>query len=84
MSSGTMAAALRRLGYEQGSFTPHGFRSMASTILNDNGFLGDAIERQLAHVEGNKIRGIYNHAEHLEVRREMMQWWGDWLDSLRS
>ena len=84
MSSGTMAAALRRLGYEQGSFTPHGFRSMASTILNDNGFLGDAIERQLAHVEGNKIRGIYNHAEHIEIRREMMQWWGDWLDNVKG
>lgn len=85
MSDGTVNAALRRLGYAQGEMTAHGFRSMASTILNESGrWPPDAIERQLAHVEGNSVRAAYNYAQHIEARREMMQWWGDWLDSLRE
>jgi integrase len=56
------------------------FRSTASTILNENGFAPDVIERQLAHAERNKVRAAYNHAEHLPERRKMMQWWADYLD----
>ena len=62
--------------------TPHGFRGMASTLLNEHGFPPDVIERQLAHVEGNAVRAAYNRAEYLDQRREMMQWWGDYLDGL--
>lgn len=57
---------------------------MASTILNENGWPTDAIERQLAHVERDSVRAAYNYAEHLEVRRKMMQWWADWLDGLMN
>ncbi len=57
--------------------TGHGFRSMASTILNEQGWHADAIERQLAHAERNKVRGAYNYAEHLPERRKMMQAWAD-------
>lgn len=64
--------------------TAHGFRSMASTILNENGFNSDWIERQLAHVEGNKVRAAYNYAEYLAERKTMMQWYADMLDSLRN
>ena len=61
----------------------HGFRGMASTILNESGkFRPDVIERQLAHVEGSKVRGAYNHAEYLEERTEMMQWYADYLCDL--
>jgi len=84
MSDGTMNAAIRRLGYTQEQFTPHSFRSMASTILNEHGWPPDAIERQLAHVEKNSVRAAYNHAEHLEIRKKMMQWWGDWLEKTHS
>jgi len=65
-------------GWEE--VTGHGFRSMASTILNENGWPADVIERQLAHIEKNEVRAAYNHAEYLDQRREMMQWWADWLD----
>ena len=64
--------------------TAHGFRSMASTLLNENGFPPDHIERQLAHVEGNSVRAAYNYAEYLPERRKMMQWWADYLDELRT
>ena len=80
MSDNTINSALRRLGYSKDEMTGHGFRSMASTILNENGWTPDAIERQLAHVEGNSVRAAYNYAEHLEERRRMMQWWADYLD----
>ena len=83
MSENTINGALRRLGYTNDEFTGHSFRSMASTILNENSWNRDAIERQLAHVEGNSIRAAYNYAEHLEERRRMMQWWADYLDELR-
>jgi integrase len=62
--------------------TGHGFRSMASTILNEQGWSGDAIERQLAHAERNGVRAAYNYAEHLPERRKMMQAWADHLDAL--
>ena len=64
--------------------TGHGFRSMASTLLNEQGWNRDAIERQLAHREPNAIRDAYNRAEHLATRSEMMQRWADYLDSLTA
>lgn len=84
MSENTLNAALRRLGYDKNTMTAHGFRSMASTILNEQQWHGDAIERQLAHGERDKIRGSYNFAEHLPERRRMMQSWADYLDGLRA
>lgn len=72
------------MGYHNRT-TGHGFRHTASTILNESGlFSADAIERQLAHVQGNKVRAAYNHAQHLPERREMMQWWADFLDRLAA
>lgn len=84
MSDNTVTGALRRLGYTGEEMTGHGFRSMASTILNEHGWNRDAIERQLAHSERNKVRAAYNYAEHLPERRKMMQWWADYLDQLKS
>ena len=82
MSENTVNAALRRLGYASDEMTGHGFRSMASTLLNENGWNRDAIERQLAHGERDAVRAAYNYAEFLPERREMMQWWADYLDKL--
>ncbi len=82
MSENTIRMGLRTMGYANGEMTPHGFRAMASTLLNENGFPPDVIERQLAHVEGNAVRAAYNHAEYLPERRKMMQWWADYLDEL--
>lgn len=79
MSENTMLYALYRMGYRHQA-TGHGFRSTASTILNEHGFRPDVIERQLAHNERNKVRAAYNHAQYLTERREMMQWWADFLD----
>lgn len=62
--------------------TAHGFRTLASTTLNEEGFNRDVIERQLAHVEQNKVRDAYNRYEYIKERVEMMQWWGDYLDEL--
>lgn len=84
MSENTVTAALRRMGYQSGEMTGHGFRSMASTLLNEQGWHRDAIERQLAHGERNKVRAAYNYAEHLPERRKMMQAWSDYLDGLRN
>lgn len=84
ISENTVNAALRRLGYEGSDFTAHGFRSMASTLLNEQGWHRDAIERQLAHGERDKVRAVYNHAEHMPERRKMMQAWADYLDELRT
>lgn len=84
MSENTVNAALRRLGYTTDQMTGHGFRSMASTLLNEQGWHRDAIERQLAHAERDNVRAAYNYAEHLPKRREMMQAWADYLDSLAS
>ena len=84
MSENTVTAALRRLDYASGEMTGHGFRSMASTLLNEQGWHRDAIERQLAHGERNKVRAAYNYAEHLPERRKMMQAWADYLDGLRA
>jgi integrase len=64
--------------------SPHGMRATASTLLNEIGFRPDVIERQLAHTERNRIRATYNRAEYLEERREMMQYWADFIDGLCS
>jgi integrase len=79
MSENTMLYALYRMGYHSRA-TGHGFRSTASTILNEHGFRPDVIERQLAHSERNSVRAAYNHAQYLPERRKMMQWWADYLD----
>jgi integrase len=91
MSENTVNKALRLLGYAQDEMTGHGFRTMASTLLNEQHtaqderrFSGDWIERQLAHVESNKVRAAYNAAEYLPQRRKMMQWWADYLDGLKA
>jgi integrase len=84
MSESAILAALRRLGYSKEEMTPHGFRAMASTTLYEKGWPGDAIERQLAHVESNSVKAAYSHAQFMDVRREMMQWWADYLDKLRG
>jgi integrase len=82
MSEGTILAALRRMGYAKDEVSGHGFRRTASTFLNEMGFNRDWIERQLAHREGNEVRGAYNAAHYLAERRVMMQRWADHLDQL--
>jgi integrase len=84
MSENTVNAALRRLGYGSDDMTGHGFRSIASTLLNEQGWNRDAIERQLAHAERDSIRAAYNYAEHMPERRKMMQAWADYLDGLAN
>ena len=81
MSNNTMLFALYRLGYK-GKMTGHGFRAVASTILNEQGYRADVIERQLAHTERNAVRAAYNRAEYLPERRKMMQDWADYIESL--
>src|SRR5439155_20348517 len=81
ISNNPMLFALYRLGYK-GKMTGHGFRAVASTILNEAGFHADVIERQLAHCERNDVRGAYNRAEYLPERRAMMQQWADMLATL--
>lgn len=75
--------ALDILGYA-GKQTGHGFRHIASTNLNELGYMGDAIEKQMAHDKKGSIRAVYNHAQHLEERRKIMQVWADFLDLLRE
>jgi integrase len=85
MSENTLTLALRTLGYAGNVMTAHGFRSMASTLLNEQQLWHPgAIERQLAHAPRNKVRAAYNYAEHLPERRRMMQAWADYLDQLRE
>lgn len=79
ISNNTMLTALYRMGYA-GRATIHGFRSTASTILNENGFSSDWIERQLDHIERDQVRAAYNTAQWLPQRREMMVWWANYLD----
>lgn len=78
----TLNSGLHRLGFK-GIQTLHGFRHTASTLLNEQGFSGDWIEKQLAHEQGS-VRGVYNKAEYLEQRAKMMQAWADYLDGLQS
>lgn len=85
MSENTINAALRRLGYAQDEMTGHGFRAMASTLLNELGkWNPDAIERQLAHADRNAVRGAYTRGEYWNERVAMMQEWSDYLDQLRD
>ena len=84
MSENAILAALRRMGYTKEEMTGLGFRSMASTLLHEQGWNHQAIERQLAHAERNAVSAAYNFAEHLPERRKMMQAWADYLDSLKS
>lgn len=79
ISENAVLLVIRQIGFE-GLASGHGFRHQFSTILNENEWPHDAIERQLAHSDKNSIRGIYNHAQYLDKRREMMQWWADWID----
>ena len=84
MSENAVLAALRRMGYTKEEMTGHGFRSMASTLLHEQGWNHQAIERQLAHAERNAVSAAYNFAEHLPERRKMMQAWADYLDGLKA
>jgi integrase len=82
MSENTLTYAIRkRLGFDA---TAHGFRTTASTILNESGFRVDVIERQLAHGERNKVRAAYNRSQYMAERTEMMQWYADYLDGLKA
>lgn len=82
ISNGTVLMALRRMGY-QGRMTGHGFRTLASTILNEKSYAPDVIERQLAHEDSDKIRSAYNRAEYLLERKKMMQDYADLLDAMK-
>lgn len=82
MSATTINRALEHMGYASGLWTGHDFRATASTQLHEMGYRPEVIERQLAHVEGNKTKAAYNHAEYLPERREMMQAWADWIDAV--
>lgn len=83
ISENTINAALRRMGYSKDQMTGHGFRATASTMLNEQGWKPDAIERQLAHAERDSSRASYNHAQFLPERRKMMQAWSDYLDGIK-
>jgi integrase len=80
MSNNTLLYALYRLGY-QGRMTGHGFRGLASTILNENDFDDEHVDLQLAHMKRNKVSAAYNHAKYLKQRTAMMQWWADYLEA---
>jgi integrase len=83
MTATTINRALERMGY-RGKFSAHGFRSTASTLLHEQGYRPEVIERQLAHAERNKVKAAYNHAEYLKERKTMMQQWASYIDSLRQ
>lgn len=85
MSENTLNAGLRRLGYASDEMTAHGFRAMASTLLNESGkWSPDAIEKALAHGDSDKVRAAYHRGDHRDERVEMAQWWSDYLDVLRK
>ncbi len=90
MSDNTMRRAIFKLGYDgetdgYSKAVPHGFRANASSILNEHGFNADAIERQLSHMERNNVRAAYiYHAQYLDIRKDMMQWWSDHLDERKE
>ncbi|MXP27155.1 integrase arm-type DNA-binding domain-containing protein [Altererythrobacter indicus] len=85
MSDNTINAGLRRLGYTSDEMTGHGFRAMASTLLNESGkWHPDAIERALAHGDSDKVRAAYHRGAHWDERVRMAQWWSDYLDQLRK
>ncbi|WP_366523400.1 site-specific integrase [uncultured Microbulbifer sp.] len=90
MSDNTMRRAIFKMGWDgtqegKSKANPHGFRATASSILNETGFNPDAIERQLSHMERNGVRAAYiHHARYMDERKEMMQWWANYLDEMRS
>ena len=84
MSENAVNVAIRRMGYTKEQMTAHGFRAMASTLLNEAGYRLDVIEAQLAHTSADKIRAIYNRAQYMDERRKLMQDWADMLDAMRS
>jgi integrase len=84
ISDMALLTALRRMGISKEEMTIHGFRSTASTLLNAQGWSADVIERQLAHVERNKVRAAYNRHDYLPERRKMMQAWANYLDELKA
>ncbi|WP_387467488.1 tyrosine-type recombinase/integrase [Photorhabdus sp. RM323S] len=83
ISENTILGVIKRIGYE-GRTCGHGFRHQFSTVLNEKHWNKDAIEAQLAHASGGGTRGIYNHAKYLDTRREMMQWFADWIDRINK
>ncbi|MCF6250333.1 MAG: tyrosine-type recombinase/integrase [Methylococcaceae bacterium] len=84
MSDNTIRTALNTLGYDGKTMTAHGFRTTASTLLNEQGWSPDAIERQLSHMPSDQVRAAYNRAQYLEERRRLMQCWADYLDGLKN
>lgn len=84
MSENALTAALRRMGYSGDEMTWHGFRTIASTLLNEQGWHPDLIELQLAHAERNSVRAAYNKAQRIPERRKMMQSWANYLDGLKA
>ena len=82
LSENAVLSALRAMGFTKSEMTAHGFRSMASTLLNEQGYDFDVIEIQLAHVSNNTVRAAYNRTQYWEKRVKMMQEWADYLDSL--
>jgi integrase len=84
MSENALTTALRRMGYSGDVMTWHGFRTIASTLLNEQGWHPDLIELQLAHAERNSVRAAYNKAQRISERRNMMQAWADYLDGLKA
>ncbi|ERQ00017.1 integrase [Acinetobacter sp. COS3] len=83
LSNNALLSAIRTMGY-MGKMTGHGFRGLASTTLHEQGYMHDAIEIQLAHTVGNSVSQAYNHAQHVDYRRKMMQEWADFIDGLRE
>lgn len=84
ISENTLNAALRRMGYTKDQMVSHGWRAIFSTTMNEMGWPSDAIERQLAHAEKSKVRGAYDRSQHLAKRREMLEFWSNYLDRLRD
>ena len=84
MSENALLAALRRLGYSREEIVPHGFRTIASTLLHEIGWNTRIIETQLAHTDQNKVRSAYNRAQYFPERQRMMQAWADYIDSLKA
>ena len=84
MSPNKILSALRGMGYAKEEMSGHGFRSTASTLLNEQGYNRDWIERQLAHSERDGVRAAYNYAEYLPERKRMMQEWADFLTELKN
>ncbi len=83
MSNNTILAGIKRIGYK-GDMTGHGYRGLASTLLNEANFVHEHVERQLAHGAKDRVAAAYNHAKYIPQRTLMMQWWADYLDSARS